>query len=449
MSQTTTAISKQMAENKFDIENLMSTTSDIKKLDEERHIVADFSFPMEQDKWTEALNVLNSGFATVLNVILIDLFDLNVEDFSLESKRLQLIEEEAEKSMAILNDILFGLIEKKLSNKLKKIILFNVNFKDDFFKRMDLFQNLCVFKTTSITGPAFLALLKNKKIERLDIGSCDSNINLKEFKEFLSVSSIKYLTLKKCRIIDDLVEILATSSTLIRLDISSNSFITSKALEALAQSSIKELVMEDSPQDQESIISIIRANKLQYLYNPLGNFCFFDDRYYYSKETCERLKKALKENTSLLLVGTSLDLEEKWHSTCVCPLTEPRNDVENNLVEKLLKDRVESIPPRLFDPDMQWKSYYKLYVYSERNVALKEACERKEVLNQIQTLIRDRLRSLSVEPASILSETITSYARPIGKELLTAFNLSQAIEFFPEQFHILKKFGYYSFKLTC
>lgn len=81
--------------------------------------------------------------------------------------------------------------------------------------------------------------------------------------------------------------------------------------------------------------------------------------------------------------------------------------------------------------------------YSKRDKALKEATENPAITKELQEKLYSVSRSLQLEPASVISRLIAEYAQPVGTELLTVFNATEARKFFPKQISVLQQFGFY------
>lgn len=424
---------------------------DTKTKQEVEYIAEFYPFDNNQQidhvKLKEMKEILTSGKCTICKI------KLYREDQN------QVVDEKIEQeALGILIDLLNGfsnLTKQNLLNHLHTLEVYSIYpIPDSFIQTTTNLPNLKIIvlmDCKNFNEFTLLTLLKIKALKKLRISGVEFNhIYNKEFQDLLQNSLIEELCLLACNLTDAFVENLSRIKTLRKLDLSFNpESLSDQSLHFLAQNShITELVMLGNAHGLESTVALLEANRIVSITEPFSKYKYdascgpkkhrISRKYrILEKEECERLDLAFEQNTSLLRVGIIggvqryLDDRERW------PFSSHSFQAPENEDERRLSTPIED------DMNAHVYRYPQSYVYRPRNLALKEACEAPEVLNHITKTIQALLAGWKVEPAAIYSQTIVSYAKPIGRELLTVFNEETGEQLFRKQLPLLRQFGLY------
>lgn len=338
------------------------------------------------------------------------------------------------------------LIHSKALEHLETIEIADLNelISDEFYQAIALLPQLHTIRierAQHFQSKQFFTLLSNPSIKNVSIMAIlfGRDIDSKKLHEMMAISQIKDLSLYNCHVTDSMLEAISTSKTLKKLDLSHNHQFSSKGLQALAYNSgIIDLTLGSTAHDSEGTLTLIRANQLQSLNDPIGEYTqkftneghfAYEGRLLTSKEF-ELIDQAFEENTSILRAGIVMR-HQIWPSQYPCrAFRAPINEAE----------RLLSIP--IEDSRIYWTRFFDSYTYTPRNLALKAACESTEVFKEISTNIMTVLLNY-LAGAKQLAPIITSYAQPNGKELINVFSVESAERLFPNQLPILRQFGLY------
>lgn len=422
-----------------------------KAAQEKKEMISEFELPMNEKKFSEMIEILESGVCTQLIVKfkknIPPLFQrvLGAVDESARNK--QKIEEQLQILASLFQKLI---INKKLNNlhtlEIAKITVpLNFSFiglTGEHFSEIFHSETLHTVSLSNIGYQDLLILLQAKYLTHLEISESnfwDFTFGTLKAKEILAVSRLKSVSIKNdCPY--QIIGVISKIKHLSSLSLKWTTKMDAKILTILRESAIQELSLTATDFDIEGLIELLKTNRLQRLANPSRIYMTTSERSVITKEQFERLDQALKNNISLTEIPNHFSIFKQWNELGTKP--------------KAFFDARENLNPNMMDDDMLMQHIlhavgrpgYK-FAYAERNQKiqknLQEASQKPEVSTYIKKKLTEVLDALKLEPAKALAEIIASYAHPRGTELLTVFNDHEAESLFPEEVVTFRKYGYF------